>query len=176
MYERTGFFGSATRAELVALWQQRTETARADDVRSDADRPLRTEAELRQAISAAVIASVPPPWRAVDLEFREVGGHAELICRSVGADGAARFWSPHPAVSQAFGELRTTSAASERGVWLAAALRVRPDGSPGGISHDDETTWFVPPPIAALDTEISRHPRPEDARPAWWRALTNNRR
>lgn len=132
VYERTGFFGSATRAELVALWQQRTETARADDVRSDADRPLRTEAELRQAISAAVIASVPPPWRAVDLEFREVGGHAELICRSVGADGAARFWSPHPAVSQAFGELRTTSAASERGVWLAAALRVRPDGSRAG--------------------------------------------
>ncbi|APU12924.1 MULTISPECIES: hypothetical protein [Actinoalloteichus] len=171
VYERTGFFGSATQAQLTTLWQQRTETGRAEAVPG----PDRSEAALRHAVATAVAASAAPPWRAVDVEFRQVGGHGELTCRSVDEDGTIRFFSPQAPVGQALTELRELSAETGRGAWLAAGLRIRPDGSLAGLAFDDETTWHSPPSAASLDAELARHPHPAGAVPLWWRALADGR-
>ncbi|ASO18474.1 hypothetical protein FHR81_002882 [Actinoalloteichus hoggarensis] len=171
VYERTGFFASAPPERLTALWQQRTETARAEDI----PRPVRSEAALRHAAAAAVVASAGPPRQSIDVEFRQVGGYAELTCRGVDEAGVVRLFSPRAPVGQALTELRDRSAEEGQAAWLAARLRIRPDGGLAGISYDDETSWHCPPPVAALTAELTRHPRPAEAVPRWWRALTDDR-
>ncbi|WP_157767622.1 hypothetical protein [Actinosynnema pretiosum] len=131
------------------------------DYEEQANQVKRVTDQLRQVL--------PAGWGYVQVQFREIGHHAEVAALVQNAVGAVVQWNPPRAVAERFRELRTMTRRTEHGPWFSAKVELSGDGREKvSTNRTEEPTWVDPPSDEAYLVELGL-PGSERA-PDWLRA------
>ncbi|MBQ6642111.1 MAG: hypothetical protein IJH84_13920 [Saccharopolyspora sp.] len=123
---------------------------------------------LIQQLGRALLRSGPPAWNEVSVEYRAVGGHAEIAAQLVAPNGTLIPLTTPDEVRALFSRLRHGMHESERGTWLSAIYRLRrPSSYSVDFNGDYEPTWQTPPPKDAFAEELHHYPRTGENIPGW---------
>ena len=113
--------------------------------------------------------TAPTGWTYAQVQFREVGDHAE--CTALVRDLAGRMfqWAPPQAVTERFRETRQSMTGPQT-TWYSARLDVEYSGRENlQFNRTDEPQWITPPPPEAYQEEL-RRAGSADVVPDWLRA------
>ncbi|GAA2659228.1 hypothetical protein GCM10010428_02820 [Actinosynnema pretiosum subsp. pretiosum] len=98
---------------------------------------------------------LPAGWGYAQVQFREIGHHAEVAALVQNAVGAMVQWNPPRAVTERFRELRTMTRRTEHGPWFSAKVELSGDGREKvSTNRTEEPTWIDPPSDEAYLVEL----------------------
>ncbi len=98
--------------------------------------------------------TLPAGWTYAQVQFREVGGHAETNAIIQNVAHLMEPWSPPDAVTDRFRELRAATRDADQGPWYSAKLELRYSGEEKlTTNRTDEPQWLTPPEASAYQAE-----------------------
>lgn len=113
--------------------------------------------------------TLPAGWTYAQVQFREVGDHAETNAIIQNVARLMEPWSPPAAVTDRFRELRAVTRDTDQGPWFGARLEMRFAGEEKlTTNRTDEPQWITPPPASAYREEAARSAA--ERLPQWLRA------
>ncbi|GAA3804688.1 TNT domain-containing protein [Amycolatopsis tucumanensis] len=116
-------------------------------------------------------ADAPSGWERIELNFRQVGDHAELEPIAF-TRGSGRTFPASAELAEVFAELREAMYEPGVGAWLQARYALHPSGEFDlDVSTTSQPWWRTPPDhlSAALEAELKAFPRDPEHLPDWWR-------
>lgn len=120
-------------------------------------------------VADQLVQTLPPGWEYAQVQFREVGDHAEVDALVHSLAGGMRQWQPPQAVAERFHELREV-VRSTPNAWYSAKFEIKSTGEHKvQLNRSDEPGWITPPPSDAYEAERDLAGAPE-VLPDWLRA------
>ncbi|WP_370945825.1 TNT domain-containing protein [Amycolatopsis sp. cg5] len=121
--------------------------------------------KLLVRIGKLVRAAAPEGWARVEVGFRNIGEHAEVVLLA----DAKPFDRPAE-LAELLGTLRRGMYEPGRGAWLVAGLTLNSDGTfEFDFDLDDEPAWQAQPDPGMYTDELAAFPREPEHIPGWWR-------
>lgn len=123
---------------------------------------------LIQEVGRVLLRSMPPAWSEVTVEYRAVGGHAELAAQLLAPNGTPIPLAVPDEVAGLFARLRHGMHEADRGTWTSALYRLqRPSSYSVDFNGDHEPGWNRTPRPAEFAAELRTYPRAGANIPAW---------
>lgn len=133
--------------------------------------------EVLQRITNIVLASPPPGWQRIIIEYMGLGNHVEGGGAAVLQDGSHQQWEVPPEVWQLFIELRAGMHQENYGTWLSCRFQLtQPNTYTINFNREQEPAWLEPRTASDYEDEYRFFPRSEEHMPTWFREKLDSAR